>query len=220
LCSRPHRQAPAARRRAHPQRRPSQPLPHRLPHYRLCTSTRLPTPPRPPLRRPLAGTSVSPPRTRTAALRRRRGRTPPARCLGARPARSKHVCVCALGLLLHRHLRRAHPRALCLLSLLTNAHSTIPELDATVRSFYEGRGETQKQAQATLNQVGGTGLRGLEMLTTHSSKRTRTRGSWSTRSSPRRNTRRLSVRMPQHAWLARGANKPQIWDCKCLTMSS
>ncbi|WPH01887.1 Hypothetical protein R9X50_00474100 [Acrodontium crateriforme] len=29
---------------------------------------------------------------------------------------------------------------------------TIPELDATVRSFYEGRGEQQKQAQATLNQ--------------------------------------------------------------------
>jgi exportin-1 len=32
---------------------------------------------------------------------------------------------------------------------------TIEELDATVRAFYEGRGEQQKQAQATLNQVGG-----------------------------------------------------------------
>lgn len=29
-----------------------------------------------------------------------------------------------------------------------------------MRSFYEGRGETQKQAQATLNQVGGGALRG------------------------------------------------------------
>ncbi|CCF40294.1 exportin KapK [Colletotrichum higginsianum] len=29
---------------------------------------------------------------------------------------------------------------------------TIPELDEIVRSFYEGRGEQQKQAQATLNQ--------------------------------------------------------------------
>jgi len=29
---------------------------------------------------------------------------------------------------------------------------SIAELDATVRAFYEGRGETQKQAQATLNQ--------------------------------------------------------------------
>jgi hypothetical protein len=69
----PHRQAPALSRRAH-RRRPSQPPPHRLPHYRLCSSTRLPTPPRPHLRRPLAGTSVSfpPPRTRTAALRRHR----------------------------------------------------------------------------------------------------------------------------------------------------
>jgi exportin-1 len=30
---------------------------------------------------------------------------------------------------------------------------SIEELDATVRAFYEGRGEQQKQAQATLNQV-------------------------------------------------------------------
>ncbi|EHL03450.1 hypothetical protein M7I_0390 [Glarea lozoyensis 74030] len=30
---------------------------------------------------------------------------------------------------------------------------TIEELDATVRGFYEGRGESQKVAQATLNQV-------------------------------------------------------------------
>ncbi|KAK2032183.1 hypothetical protein LX32DRAFT_650188 [Colletotrichum zoysiae] len=30
---------------------------------------------------------------------------------------------------------------------------TIPELDEIVRSFYEGRGEQQKQAQATLNQI-------------------------------------------------------------------
>ena len=29
---------------------------------------------------------------------------------------------------------------------------TIEELDNTVRAFYEGRGEQQKQAQATLNQ--------------------------------------------------------------------
>ncbi|KIN05651.1 hypothetical protein OIDMADRAFT_112682 [Oidiodendron maius Zn] len=29
---------------------------------------------------------------------------------------------------------------------------TIEELDATVRAFYEGRGDTQKAAQATLNQ--------------------------------------------------------------------
>jgi len=29
---------------------------------------------------------------------------------------------------------------------------SIEELDVTVRSFYEGRGEQQKQAQATLNQ--------------------------------------------------------------------
>ena len=31
---------------------------------------------------------------------------------------------------------------------------SIEELDATVRAFYEGRGEQQKQAQATLNQAG------------------------------------------------------------------
>jgi exportin-1 len=31
---------------------------------------------------------------------------------------------------------------------------SIDELDATVRAFFEGRGEQQKQAQATLNQVG------------------------------------------------------------------
>jgi exportin-1 len=29
---------------------------------------------------------------------------------------------------------------------------SIPELDTLVRSFYEGRGEQQKQAQAALNQ--------------------------------------------------------------------
>jgi exportin-1 len=29
---------------------------------------------------------------------------------------------------------------------------SIEELDATVRAFYEGRGEQQKTAQATLNQ--------------------------------------------------------------------
>lgn len=29
---------------------------------------------------------------------------------------------------------------------------SIPELDTTVRTFYEGRGEQQKQAQASLNQ--------------------------------------------------------------------
>ena len=30
--------------------------------------------------------------------------------------------------------------------------TTIEELDATVRAFYEGRGEQQKSAQASLNQ--------------------------------------------------------------------
>lgn len=32
------------------------------------------------------------------------------------------------------------------------ASSQVAELDATVRAFYEGRGESQKQAQAALNQ--------------------------------------------------------------------
>jgi hypothetical protein len=72
---------------------------------------------------------------------------------------------------------------------------SIEELDATVRAFYEGRGEQQKQAQATLNQVCEDSAYAPQALLTCSvsSKKTLTHGSWSTRSSSPPLIRKLNV---------------------------